>query len=71
MHRNIFHASDPAIRPYMAENRGFGRFWGLGILPYFISYIYAIGPVWGLLLVQGTPKGGQREPSTLQEDLRV
>ena len=28
----------------------FAGFGGLGILPYFIPYIYPIGPVWGLLL---------------------
>ena len=50
MHRNIFHAPDPAIRPYMTENQVFADFGGLGILPYFIPYIYPIGPVWGLLL---------------------
>ena len=50
MHRNIFHASDPAIQPYMAENRGFCRFWGGWGFCRIFSYIYPIGPVWGLLL---------------------
>ena len=33
MHRNIFHASDPAIRPYNVKNLGFCRFWGVGDFP--------------------------------------
>ena len=40
----------PAIWPYMTKNSGLGRFLGLGILPYFIPYIYPLGPVWGLTL---------------------
>ena len=28
VHRNIFHAPDLAIRPYMTQNRCFCRFWG-------------------------------------------
>ena len=42
--------SNPAIRPYMTQNTGLGRFWGVrnfaGIFPIYIP----IGPVWGLLL---------------------
>ena len=30
MHRSMFHASDPAIRPYNVKNIGFCRFGGVG-----------------------------------------
>jgi len=43
MHRNIFHASDPAIRPYMTENIVFCRFWGVRDFAVFYSlYIYIL-----------------------------
>ena len=53
VHRNIFHASYPAIEPYTATNPGFGGFGGVGDFAVFYSlyiyiyiYIFPIGPVW-------------------------
>ncbi len=55
MHRNMFHASDPAIRPYMAENRGFCRFWGVRDFAVFyslyISYRPCLGSLGGVMFV--------------------
>jgi len=41
------------IRPYghiWFKIEVFADLGGLGILPYFIPFIYAVGPVWGLTL---------------------
>ena len=50
VHRNIFHASDPAIRPYIAKKPGLGGFGGFGDFAVFYSIYIPIDPVWGLVL---------------------
>ena len=38
--------SDPAVRPYMTQNTGLGRFWERWV---FCDILFLIGPVWGSL----------------------
>jgi len=46
-HRNILHASDPAIRPYMTEHRGVCRFLGGGDFAVFYSLYICYRPCLG------------------------
>jgi len=39
MHGNMFHASDLAIRPYIAKNEVWGDFWDLAV---FLIFIYKL-----------------------------
>ena len=62
--RNIFHTSDPVIRPYMVQKSSFGRFSEGGFCRVLFP-IPCLGHVWGLMLGSCSKQCTRHRPGPL------